>query len=276
MLKRILLPGFILGGSLAASAQYYYKDMISNTQVVADMKAYRENKIRTISIKSLDEYGEESPGFFCEKKISRDYKESELFTRADISAASLFTSEFDGEGKLLHTNDSSALSVTNVNYTYDDKKRIRSVFSSIHSQDDDFRNDITEEHIYSYSETGVPERMQLVKNRRDTTVFLFSTDEKGNVAIEKSLKDGSKYFYYYDARNRLTDIVKQDEYSQKMKPDYMFEYNSAGQISQMTTVEEGSSHYFVWKYNYENGLRMRERCFSDERKLMGTIEYEYK
>ena len=44
----------------------------------------------------------------------------------------------------------------------------------------------------------------------------------------------------------------------------------------MTAVEEGSKSFYVWKYNYENGLRIKERCFTDERKLMGSIEYEYK
>jgi hypothetical protein len=44
----------------------------------------------------------------------------------------------------------------------------------------------------------------------------------------------------------------------------------------MTAVEEGSKSYYVWKYSYDNGLRIKERCFTDERKLMGSIEYVYK
>ena len=44
----------------------------------------------------------------------------------------------------------------------------------------------------------------------------------------------------------------------------------------MTALEEGSKSFYVWKYSYENGLRVKERCFTDERKLMGSIEYEYK
>lgn len=276
MLKICLLFGTVLAFSSGADAQYYYKDLVSNRQVVADMKAYRDNKIRNIHIKSIEEDGTETPSFFCEKKISKDYKTTELFTRADISEASMFISKFDGDGKLLSTNDSSAISVTDVKYLYDSKNRISSIRSSVRSQDDDFHNIITEEHIYIYNEAGIPEKMMLVKNDRDTTPILFSADEAGNVAIEKNTKDGSKYLYYYDARKRLTDIVNQNEYTSKMKPDYMFEYNSAAQVTQMTTVQEGSSNYFIWKYNYDNGLRSRERCFSDERKLMGSVEYEYK
>ena len=140
---------------------------------------------------------------------------------------------------------------------------------------DDFDNSITEEHIYTY-ENNKPVKMARVKNGRDTTDILFSLDDNGNVAIEKDTKNGTKFYYYYDAKNRLTDIVQENEYSKNLKPDYVFEYNNAGLITQMTAVEEGSKNYFVWKYSYENGMRIKERCFTDERRLMGSIEYEYK
>jgi len=61
-----------------------------------------------------------------------------------------------------------------------------------------------------------------------------------------------------------------------MRPDYVFEYNASGLMIQMTASEEGINNYYIWKYVYENGLRVREKCYSKERRLMGTIEYEYK
>ncbi len=266
----------IMFTAAAANAQYYYKDIVSNAQLVADVKAYRENKTRFIKIKSFEDDGTESEGFFCEKKFDRDYKKSELFTRANITTASLFTSMFSAEGKLLSTHDSSAIAVTSISYTYDTKGRIAAILSSVKSQDDDFANEITEEHRYTYNEDGHPVSLLKIKNGKDSGIINFSLDEKSNVAIEKDSRTGAKYFYYYDAKNRLTDIVQKNEYSQNMKPDYIFEYNGAGLITQMTTVEEGSSNYFVWKYSYQNGLRIKEKCFTNERRLMGSIEYEYK
>jgi hypothetical protein len=44
----------------------------------------------------------------------------------------------------------------------------------------------------------------------------------------------------------------------------------------MINTEEGGSYYFIWKYLYENELRVKEKCYSKEKRLMGTIEYEYK
>ena len=276
MLKLSIVFFFVCCFAANAQAQYYYKDIISNRQVLADMKAYRENKIHAITIKSFDDDGTESAGFFCKKEISRDYRHTSMFTRADIAPASEFTSAFDADGRLLSTSDSSALSVTEIKYSYDTKNRISNIMSVVRSRDEDFHNVISEEHIYTYDENDVPVKMLLVKNGRDTTLILFATDDKGNVAIEKDTKKGSKYYYYYDAKKRLTDIVRGTETQARLKPDYIFEYTSAGLVSQMTSVEEGSSNYFVWKYNYDNGLRVKERCYSNERRLMGSIEYEYK
>ena len=71
--------------------------------------------------------------------------------------------------------------------------------------------------------------------------------------------------------------MQENDFKTRMMPDYLFEYNhSAGYLTQMTTTEEGGNYYYIWKYNYENGLRVREKCFNKEKKLMGSIEYEYK
>ncbi len=274
-LKKIFILAFLFSNYFSTKAQFYYKDIVSNKQVIADMAAYKENKIRSINIKSYEDNGRESEGFFCEKTISKDYKKTELFTRADIAAASLFISIFDKDGKLLSTNDSSKIAITNIRYYYDEKDRVKSIVSAVKSKDEDYENSIIEEHIYEY-ENEVLSKMILIKNKKDSSVILFSTDANGNISIEKDTKTGSSYFYYYDEKNRLTDIVPQNEYTKTLKPDYIFEYNQNGQISQMTAVEAGSSDYFVWKYSYYNGLRSKEKCFTNEKKLMGSIEYEYK
>ncbi len=260
---------------LSVHAQYYYRDIISNRQLMAEMAQYRENKVRLIKIRSFEDDGTESDGFFCEKKISRDYRKTELFTRSNISGVSLLTSLFNEKGQLVSTSDSSELAVSVNRYTYDNDGRIVTILSVIRSSDDDFTSEIKEEHIYFYGNGHIPEKMIRVKNVTDSTSILFGVDEQNNVSIEKDSRKGSKYYYYYDSRNRLTDIVHSNEHTTRLIPDYLFEYNNAGQLVQMTNTEEGGSNYFVWKYSYENGLRSKEKCYSKERKLMGSIEYVY-
>lgn len=261
----------------SVSAQYYYKDIVSSRQLQTDMAAYKNNKVRSINIKSFEGDGEESEGFFAQKKISKDYGRTELFTRSNISAPSLMISDFNSKGQVTRTHDSSTISVTNNNYFYNSNGDLQAVSSSIRSSDDDFTTELTEEHIYMYDDNGKLSKMQRVKNRRDTVTILFALDEAGNIAIEKDTRTGSKYYYYYDAKNRITDIVQENDLKRRPFPDYLFEYNnSQGLVSQMIATEEGGNNYYVWKYMYENGLRTAEKCFTKERKLMGRIEYEYK
>lgn len=259
-----------------AKAQYYYKDIVSCLQAKNDLNTYKTNKVRSILIKSIEGNGEENDDFFAQKKISKDYKKAELFARNTLSAPSLQTSIYSAEGFLIKSTDSSDISVTSIYYSYNDAGMPTSITSIIRSSDDDFTNEIVEQHLYSYSANGIPEKMARVKNHSDTVWILFAPDEKGNVAIEKDSKTGTRYYYYYDNKGRLTDIVQENDFKKQMRPDYVFEYNSQGQISQMTSSEEGLNNYYVWKYYYENGLRIREKCFNKERKLMGSIEYEYK
>ena len=277
MKKTVVLLMSICLLALAASAQYYYKDILSNKQLLADLAAYKQNKIKTINIKSFEDDGSPSEGFFCQKKFSKDYTKSELFTRSNISAASMLTSTFNNKGQLIKTYDSSTIAVNLNVYNYDDNSRLASIISMVRSNDDDFTNEITEQHIYSYNEQNLPLQMIRVKNGTDSTIILFALDEQNNIAIEKDTKSGTKYYYYYDAKKRLTDIVQANDFKTGLLPDYLFEYNnSAGLVSQMTSTEEGRNNYYVWKYTYEDGLRVREKCFTKERKLMGSVEYEYK
>ena len=277
MKRPFVLPLLCLMVSSAAQAQFYYKDIVSSNQLQADMARYKENKVRSININSFEDDGTASEGFFAQKKITKDYTRTELFTRSNISAPSMLVTSFNVKGQLTQTHDSSEISVTNNIYQYNAEGKISNIISSIRSRDDDFNSEIHEEHLYSYDEKGQPAKMIRVKNFRDSTTILFAKDEHGNIAIEKDTRSGTKYYYYYDAKQRLTDVVQENDFKIRMHPDYIFEYNnSAGLLSQMTTTEEGGNDYYVWKYTYDNGLRVKEKCFNKERKLMGTIEYEYR
>ncbi|WP_462220315.1 hypothetical protein [Ferruginibacter sp.] len=276
MIKTVFASAVIFVFSFSASAQYYYKDILSNNQLIAEMAQLREQKIKSISLKSFEDDGSPSEGFFCEKKINRNYTAVETLTKSNVTGASEFTSTFNDKALLLQTLDSSDISSSTSTYTYTGSNKIKSIVSIIRSSDDDFKNEIREEHIYEYNDKDLPVKMTRIKNNTDSTSFVFSTDDNNNVSIEKNTKTGDTYYYYYDNKNRITDVVRMNQFNQKMLPDYIFEYNTAGLIAQMTTTEEGGSYYFIWRYTYDNGLRIREKCYSKEKRLMGTIEYEYK
>lgn len=272
---KIAFSIFFLSIALATKAQYYYKDIHSNKDVAANLALYKKNNIREINIKSIEADGKESPGFFCNKKISKDYRKTELFTRADFASASLMTTVFNKDGQILSNTDSSKLSVSQSIFTYGNDGKLLKISSRLSSSDDDFVTDHNEEHIYSYDSAGHFESMKQVIEGKDTTLYLFATDDNGNVITEYDTKRDSYYYYYYDDKNRLTDVVISNSVQPKPTPQYMFQYNR-NKLVQMTTVDEGRTDYTIWKYAYDGDLVTTERCLANGKKLLGSVQYDYK
>ena len=135
------------------SAQYYYKDIIISKQAGTELSILKEQKIKTVKINSFENDGLPSEGFFGEKKISKDYTKVATMTRSDITGPSLFSSFFKNS-LLYKTIDSSQIAVSTSTYEYNEKNNIVKTTSVIKSNDDDFANEIIEEHIYIYNESG--------------------------------------------------------------------------------------------------------------------------
>ncbi len=258
-------------------SQFYYKDIVSTIQAKKEMDSYKSAGIHHVKINSIESNGENSPGFYCEKKISKDYKKTTLYTKSIGTSKSVLISYFNDNNQLIKTYDSSDIVVTTNEYLYDNNKRLIKIITTSQSNDDDFVNKLNEEHLYLYPDNSVlPERMYRIKNLKDSSTVIFSSDENNQIAIEKDTRDASKYYYYYTSSNQISDIVHTNEYKQKLIADYIFEYNSLGKISQMTTTEDSNDNFLVWKYSYDNDLKAMERIYSKEGKLIGKLEYQYK
>jgi len=265
----------LLFAGYSSAAQYYYTDILNNKQVMAELAVLKEKKIKGVKVVSTEADGTESEGFTCQKKINRDFTEVEIYTSTDQSYPNTFISYFDKTGMLVRTVDSSEAGATTVDYIYDGTGKLISV-NSIKRFDDDDAVDVVEQHLYEYNASGVTQKMFLIKNRRDTTVYLFEADDNGNVIIEKNEKTAEVYYYYYDTWKQLTDIVHKYSFQKQLFTESSFEYNEAGQLVKMVSSEKEGAYYFTWRYNYENGLRTTERCYSKEGKMMGSVEYLYK
>ncbi len=276
MIKYSIILLLTLSASSNLHAQYYYNDIVNNKQVLAELATLKEKKINGVKIISFEATGEETEGFTCQKKINRDFTEVEIYTETNESYPNTFTSYFTKTGLLQRTIDSSEAGSTTTDYYYDAAGRLITVNSSKHFATDDDAGIVLEKHLYQYSSNGILEKMILVKNNRDSTLFLFQPDEAGNVAIEKNAKTGEDYYYYYNGKNQLTDIVHRYSYQKKLFPEFAFEYNQAGQLTKMITTEKEGAYYFTWRYVYEDGLRISERCYSKEGRIMGSVEYKYK
>jgi hypothetical protein len=162
-------------------------------------------------------------------------------------------------------------------YNYDDAGRLILIKSS--SSDTAKKINETEEHHWQYQNNQVS-RMLRIKNNIDTTYVDLKLDEKGNVSEEHSLRKGIKsdpVYYYYDASNRLTDIVRFNNKARRLLPEYMFEYApNSRQVIQKITVPANSSDYLIWRYQYDaGGLKIKEAIYDKHKALTGKIEYQY-
>ena len=273
----LIITFFLAISNLAATAQYYHRDIVNVKQAQEEKKALQQQKIRTIIVHSFEADGTSSEGFACEKNFSKDYKEMQTLTQSQITGKNWLTSYYNEKGLLQRSLDSSDISVANTFYEYDNNDNIIKITSLTHSADEDFTTSLKEIHEYSYNANGKPVRMLRIKNGKDSSVINFVLDEKGNVTDEiEAGANGKHFYYYYNDKNQLTDIVKYNEVKRGLRADFIFEYDDEGHISQMTAVEEGvGSDYYTWKYTYNEGLRIIEKCFSKSKQLMGYFEYEY-
>ena len=263
---------------LPANAQYFYKDIWTNQQLTKEFSILKNENMRAIAVKSFEDDGEPSEDFFCERKIDRNFTKSETVTRSIITQQSLLVSYYNERGWITKTVDSTQTSLAKVEYEYDTKGHIIMVTNFAKANDEN--GGISETHQYIYNSTGKPEKMIRKKNNETVSTINFTTDDKGNVIDEEEITrevKGRKYLFYYDEKNRLTDVVHYNERAKRLLPDYMYEYNPTGQIKQMISTDDNISNYFIWKYTYnDKRLRESEKCYSKERRLLGSIQYEYK
>src|SRR5258706_15583130 len=113
-----LLFSFVLF-TKSLQAQYYYKDILSNKQLVADMAILKQQKIRTVVVHSFEPDDQPSEGFFCEKKISKDYRKIVTYSKSAETNKSILTTYFNEKGLLIKTVDSSELNTSSSDFVYD-------------------------------------------------------------------------------------------------------------------------------------------------------------
>ncbi len=257
----------------AAQSQYYYNDIVAVQQAAKQYTSLVSAHVKRVSATSY-EGNQPVDNFKLEQTISPDARTITI-TSSDPASGDLLTINSYSNGRLVQTKDSSANVSSVATYNYDSEGKI-SILAT--TSDDAFMNShSTEIHLWTYK-GNEPQKMLRIKDKTDTTVVTFTYDG-GNVAQENWLRKGhvaETYYYYYNTQNQLTDIVRFNIRVRKMLPDFLYEYDEQGRVSQMIQVPNGSTDYMVWKYTYDsNGLKEKELLFNKQRQLVGRVEYKY-
>lgn len=262
--------------SLSASCQYYYKDLVSTQQINNNYRLFRQNKIKLVKLKSYQGANPIEEGFICEQRVNLARNEVVTYTKTANSPESFFTAIYNAQGLLVRTSDSTTDAVSTTRFSYSSTGKLELLNTETHATD---KSSVSSEtHRWEYR-NNQPYRMFRTKNNTDTASFFFTLDEQGNPSDEEQ-KTGKiqsrKMFYYYDEKNRLTDIVQYSLSAKRLLPNYIFEYENDGELSTMTIVPDGTNDYQKWYYKYDDGgLRLVEFCYNKRNELLGKIEYDY-
>lgn len=275
MKNLFLIP--LIFASLPSFAQFYYKDIVSATQDSRRMKTYLLNKVISVSATGYDADGVKTNDFAEQRDVLQQGKVLKITTRhtTDISVS---TSRFDDQSRLIEATDSGSGLVSITHYTYDASGKIISIKND--TKDTSYGINSVEIHYWYYNTTGEPEKMLQVINGSESTEYKFHIDNKGNIADEQSFRNGvagEMIYYYYDDKNRMTDIVRYNDRLKKLLPDYMFEYDENNNIlQQLTTLSNQNLGYLIWRYAFNNaGLKTKEALYNKEKVMTGKIEYAY-
>jgi hypothetical protein len=258
-------------------SQFYYLDIIGTKQTNQQYKLIRGNQLKHISAISYEGNNQPSKDFFLDQTVENDARQIVTRSATVGNAPSYFISYYNNN-RLVKTVDSGRNAINTVDYNYDNAGRVLSINSI--SKDFDGTSTNTENHTWAYNERGLPVSMLQVKNRLDTTYVSFKYDEQDNVGEETWKKNNriiEDYFYYYNPKKQLTDVVRYSRKAKAMLPDYMLEYDNSGRVTQMTQTQATSANYLIWKYMYnELGMKDKEYVFNKRKELLGRIEYSYK
>jgi hypothetical protein len=276
-MKNILGSFFILISSVT-HAQYYYKDLIGTREINQTIQLYLSNKVMAVEATGFDGDGVKNSDFSETHSFFPDLHLMKIAARNKTVITNEYY-RFDAKGLLINMSDTSSSLVSTTTYTYDDKNNPMIIKNTLADTGDSiYANEV---HQWFYNDQGKPLRMLRIVNNNDTTEVRFTLDEKGNVTEEVPFVkkvSGEKTYYYYDDKNRLTDIVRFNTKARRLLPDYMFEYTEKNQVSQkITTLSMADLAYLIWRYVYDDkGLKTKEASFNKDKVMTGKIEYAYR
>ena len=261
-----------------ANSQYYYKDIVAAAEITRQMKTYVANNIQKVTATGITPQGTAVRDYSETHEVLANNKMLRITTRINQVVSSLSHS-FNDAGQLVGTVDSAAGVRSVSSYTYNANGKISSISNSATDADSSGDFSQTEVHNYVYKD-GKLEKMWRVINGKDSLEVRFGVDDGGNVIEERNYKTrvlSDPIYYYYDEKNRLTDIVRFNYKANRLLPDFLFEYDDSDRVIQkITTTSGGNIGYLTWRYLFnDKGLKTKEALFNKDKVLQGRIDYTY-
>lgn len=264
--------------SVSASAQYFYTDILSTENNRTHYRLLIKQQVKKVSVKAYDGAGELIDDFRLIQQVDADKRTLTTYSKTNLSDGSILQTTYNSAGRVIAVLDSSDGASVNTKYRYDAQGRLQ-VLESVAIQSEQKENIVSEKRMYRYDEKGMPVQMLRIKGQSDTLVVTFVAAENGLPGEEIWTRDGKKietWYYYYDDKQQLTDIVRFNNAAGKMLPDYLFAYDENGNLTTRVTVQTGTGQYRTWQYRYNSaGLKVAEVVLNKKKEQEGRLEYSY-
>ena len=281
-MKTILLS-IAISCSFGLRAQYYNNDIIGTRETNRLMQVYLANKVKMVSADGYTPQGSKATDYAEVQEITENGKTLKITRNSNLKHRVYFN-RFDAQNQLISIIDTSNGIQNITTYEYDGSGKVITIQNTI--KDPATEIDMVELHKWYYNKDGNVEKMWRTINGADSLEIRFIPDEKGNPGEEQTLRNGHEtdiLYYYFDDKNRITDIVRYNKRAKKLLPDEIISYDDADRIIQRVTSTAGDNlrqttwvGYIIWRYIYnEQGLKTKEALFDNEQKLTGKIEYSY-
>jgi hypothetical protein len=262
--------------SLALNAQYYFNDLVSSRETSRQMKTYADNKVQKVTATGFNPEGQKHIEFSEIHEVLDNGKTLKIINQNPSVNITYY--RFDNNGNLLSVTDSTSDVISFTQYVYDEKTRVVNVQNTLKDGANDFTQ--VEVHKWTYNSNNQPVVMWRTINNSDSLEVRFMPDENGNPGEERTFKRGVEtgvVYYYFDEKNRLSDIVRYNKKAKRLLPDYMFEYDENDRVIQkITTTSSLDLGYLIWRNVFnEKGLKTKEALFNKDKQMTGKIEYVY-
>ena len=233
--------------------------------------------VKKVTISRYDNYDQLQNDLKIEQSFSKDFSSLESKTITSDRIRPLLLKSTYADNRIIKSEDTHDSVKTIVNYAYNAMGLLDNIIS--YTNDTTISSQSLETHQWFYNERGRLIYMLKIKKKRDTTKVALVYDKDSLITEENWFKKGKvleTYYYYYNDKNQLSDIVRFNNRAKRLLPDYLFEYDATGNVQSMTQVPAGNSNYMIWQYIYnDKGLKQQDNCFTKQRQLIGKMKYEY-
>ena len=247
------------------------------------MQTYLANKVKMLSATGYTPQGAKATDFAEVQEITENGKTLKISRNTALTHSS-FYNRFDAQNRLISIIDTSLGIQNTTSYEYDAGGRIIAIQNTVKDPATDIN--MVELHRWIYNKDGRVEKMWRTINGADSLEIRFIADENGNPGEERTFRSGYEtdmLYYYFDEKNRITDIVRYNKRVKKLLPDVIISYDDADRVIQRITSTPGDNlrattwmGYIIWRYIYnDRGLKTKEALFDNEQQLTGKIEYSY-